>query len=94
MRNIIFKPILFIIILTLYSCTKCANCTRTWTYITYQIGNSGNYYTAGTTTGSTEKFDVCGSTEINNAEKTITTHTQLNSTSYVDGSGKCNCTTQ
>ena len=90
---------LFIIlsIASLYGCTKCVNCTRTWTSETYSVTNgiTSDYYLS--TAREVEYFNVCGSAEIKNAEMPTTTLTSQvtgETTYYNRRKSTCNCTTE
>mgnify|MGYP003646701689 CR=1 FL=1 len=92
------KTLLIILAITsMTACTKCVNCTRTWTTELYQdsAGVQINYYLRPIK--EYEYFDVCGSSEIKNAEyptTTITSQLGNDGTIYISRrTSTCNCTT-
>jgi hypothetical protein len=83
------------------SCEKCAVCTRNWKYDSYyyQQNNPNTHFDSSTSTGK-ETFDICGSGDIDNAERPIKKHTEsvFSTNSHgvktylvVDEVATCNC---
>ncbi len=88
--------LLLVAIVSLNACTKCFNCTRTWTTETYQdsAGVQLNYVLS--TAKDVEYFNVCGNDEVNNAEYPITELVSQvidGKTYYKRRISTCNCST-
>ena len=90
------KLLIILSIISFYSCTKCANCARTWITETYNITNGVENDRVTQPLTEVEYFDVCGSSEIKNAEKAaaiITSQVIGGTTYYTSKKSTCNCTT-
>lgn len=88
------KTILSLIVALIFfaSCQKCAECTRTWKVHQYEWNADHSvqlniFYGDG----ETETFEVCGSKEIKNEERTIKT-TEENGNTVTEKTGECKCT--
>lgn len=84
----------FLIIILLSACSKdCKQCTRTWTYKAYRQYNNGPQYQFTYPPSTEDIFQACGDAEIEQAEKTQTTH-KYNPPyrdGWVDATGTCHC---
>ena len=91
------KLLIILSIASLYACTKCVNCKRTWTTETYNVTNgvTSDYYLSPVK--EEEYFNVCGSDEVKNAEQPTTILTTMvdgEVIHYIRKKSTCNCTTE
>lgn len=91
------KKIAIVFLIFISGCTKCGTCTRTWSYTSYQVNQNGTHLYPKQWEGDKETFDVCGSDQIKNEEKTVYIHSEIeisNSITLItDGKGECGCDT-
>lgn len=89
------KTILTLVIASglFYSCSKCADCKRTYSVMHYKIDTNGHKYDITYDNSKTEEFTACGSDEIEIAEKPqyYSDHNQDTSATHSDTSVYCEC---
>lgn len=88
-----------LIVSVLSSCTKCAECTRTYTLETYTQHPDGSRSGESFSNDySVEQFDICGSSDIKNAERPVVQRFEqpIGNGDIVVSiiTGNCNCTTR
>lgn len=94
MKILFALPLLF-----LFSCSKdeCQDCTRTWTYTSYELTSTGAHTGTKTFDGGYEKFVACGDAMIEAEEKTQTRYAKVAVPNYTnrwavtEGTGTCDC---
>lgn len=90
MKNIL----LIALILSMYSCTKCEQCTRTWTSYSYDKYPDGTITNELVEEDQLEVFTACSNSDIKASEETMKTEYTLDMGGYVryyKYVGECDC---
>ena len=90
MKNIL----LIALILSMYSCTKCEQCTRTWEVESYDLYPDGSITNRTSDQDQIEIFTACSNSDIKAEEETMKTEYTLDMGGYVryyKYVGECDC---
>lgn len=90
MKNIL----LIALILSMYSCTKCEQCTRTWDVESYDLYPDGSITNRTSDQDQTEIFPACSNSDIKAAEGKHETEYSIDFVDYkrvVKYVGECDC---
>ena len=86
--------LLIALTISMYSCTKCEQCTRTWTSQTYDVYPDGTITDVSTEQSQTELFTACTNADIKAAEEVQRTENQIDMGTHIrhiNYTGECDC---